>query len=359
MGRKLKQHWSVLVLSLTAMTGPSLFADAPATPSAQSQKNNEVKHRVFDPSSLKNDCRLWLQGEALFWQASQDDMAYAIKSDSTTEVTHGRVEEPDFNWDWGFRVGLGYRLPYDKWDLFLNYTYVHASAQGSAIKKNGAVYPEWEAPFGVTVPAGETLFATRAHAKWDANLNIGDIELGRTCIVGKWLSIRPFLGVRSLFIDQDYHLHYKGGTAVPVGDEDKVAIDNDFWGVGLRIGCNSLWGLGAGWSIYGNGAASLLSGHFDVHQHEKLKKAGTTKVKISDDVDNVVVAAELALGVQWDYLFSKDRYHVGVKFGWEFNVFFDQNKMIRFVSDTSPGSYARSNGDLTFQGLTLGLRFDF
>lgn len=369
MERGFKLQWVAFALSLVAMTGPSLFADniatadAPASPSdtPSNQKNggDQTGRKVFDPASLKGDCRLWIEGDLLYWQASQDDMAYAIKSHSTTSVTHGHVEEPDFHWDWGFRLGLGYRLPYDKWDLFLNYTYVHASADGSTSRKNGAIYPEWEAPFGVTLSPGETLFATRAHAKWDANINIGDIELGRNCIIGKWLSIRPFVGVRTLFIDQDYHIDYKGGTAVPVGDEDKVSIDNDFWGVGLRMGFDSLWGLGGGWSIYGNGAASLLSGHFDLHQHERLKEADVNKVRISDDVNNVVVAAELALGIQWDYLFSKDRYHFGVKFGWEFNVFFDQNKMIRFVSDTSPGSIARNNGDLTFQGLTLGLRFDF
>ena len=57
--------------------------------------------------------------------------------------------------------------------------------------------------------------------------------------------------------------------------------------------------------------------------------------------------------------FSRDRYHFGVKFGWEFNVFFDQNQLVRFVGDTAPGSFVQNDGELSFQGLTLGMRFDF
>ncbi|MES2123023.1 MAG: Lpg1974 family pore-forming outer membrane protein, partial [Chlamydiota bacterium] len=73
----------------------------------------------------------------------------------------------------------------------------------------------------------------------------------------------------------------------------------------------------------------------------------------------VVVAADLALGLQWDYLFSQDRYHFGVKLGWEFNIFFDQNQLFNFMSSTNPGAINFQNDDLSFQGLTLGLRFDF
>lgn len=344
-------------------SNPTMVSDATASrsqvPSANSTSTPAIGHRMFDPHAVKNSNDLWVEGDLLFWQSNEDDLDFAVKSHSNSTISHGHVEDLDFDWDWGFRLGLGYKLPYDKWDLFINYTYVHAQASGRAHRGNGAIYPEWIAPFTVSVPAGETLYATRAHAKWKANVNIADIELGRNCFVSKWLSVRPFISVRGLVIDQDYHVEYKGGTAVAVGDEESVSIDNDFWGVGLRMGVDSLWGLGAGWSIYGNAAASLLSGHFDVFQSQKLEKIDIQQVRISNNVDNVVAAAELALGIQWDYLFSKDRYHFGVKFGWEFNVFFDQNRMLRFVSDTSPGIINQSDEDLSFQGLTLGFRFDF
>jgi hypothetical protein len=69
--------------------------------------------------------------------------------------------------------------------------------------------------------------------------------------------------------------------------------------------------------------------------------------------------AELALGVQWDHMFSKDRYHLGLKFGWELNLLFDHSLFMKILSRTNPGIFSQNNGDLSFQGFTLGMRFDF
>ena len=37
-------------------------------------------------------------------------------------------------------------------------------------------------------------------------------------------------------------------------------------------------------------------------------------------------------------MFSADRFHFGVKLGWEFDMFFDQNQLFNFLS-TTPGSF--------------------
>lgn len=137
-----------------------------------------------------------------------------------------------------------------------------------------------------------------------------------------------------------------------MGDFDLSYLSNSFWGVGLRLGADTMWGLGAGFSIYGDAAVSLLSSHFNVHQREKLDIADTTRANLTNKVDNVVTIGELALGLKWDHFFYKDRYHIGVKLGWEFNAFFNQNQFFRLFGNSSHES-------LAFQGLTLGFRFDF
>ncbi|MBI3237175.1 MAG: hypothetical protein HYZ48_05715, partial [Chlamydiales bacterium] len=310
----------------------------------------------YDPYALKQNKGVWIETDLLFWNASMDGLGYAVTSDSTDQISHGRIKHPEFNWDVGFRLGLGYQIPHDKWDLFLNYTHIRAEAHGGTKKSAGAVFPTFIAPFTVDLNPGDILYATRAKAHFHSDLNMCDLELGRRCSVGRWLNIRPFMGLKGGVIDQRYRIAYQGGT-VSSGDEwDQISIEQDFWGVGLRMGFDSLWGLGKGWALYGNGAASLLSGNFDIRQIEKLQEAHVKKLDLSKEVDNIVVAAEVALGIQWDYLFSQDRYHFGLKFGWEFNVFFDQNQSVRFVSDQAPGSFTQNEGDLSFQGLTLGLR---
>ena len=326
--------------------------------SSQKNQNTSSKNSwpIFDPNAMKNNNQLWLDGEVLFWKANVGSLDYGIQSESSTTIKDGHVKHPHFNWDWGFRLGLGYKLPYDKWDLFVNYTYVLGRANGNEEHSGDVIFPTWASGFNLNGQG--TFFAEQAHARWHMVLNMGDLELGRNCFAGKWLTIRPFVGVRGLVIDQDYHVRYEGGIVAP-SDKDKIHLDTDFWGVGIRMGFNSLWGFGKGLGLYGNGSASLLSGHFDVHEHEKLSKADLTLVNVKRDVNNVVATADLALGLQWDYMFSQDRYHFGVKLGWEFNMFFDQNQLFNFLSSSNLGAINFQNDDLTFQGLTLGLRFDF
>ena len=137
----------------------------------------------FYPQAIKNSKRMWLDGEVLLWQASEDCLDYALKSDSQTSIKDGRIKSPDFEWDWGVRLGLGIKIPYDQWDLLFTYTHVHAHAHGSAsAPSDGAVFPVMQAPFGLP----SNFFADHARFRLDANLNIGDIELGRKCFAGKW-----------------------------------------------------------------------------------------------------------------------------------------------------------------------------
>ena len=314
-----------------------------------------LRGSTFDPNAMSVSNQLWLDGEALLWQSSESSLDYAIESDSTSTIKHGRVKNPDFSWDWGFRLGLGYKMPHDKWDVFVNYTYVHAHAERHHTNPDHVVFPLWGTSFGNTAPI---IYADTAEARWHANLNMADLELGRNCNVSKWLAIRPFMGVRGLVINQNYQVNYKGGTFAP-GDDDQNHLHNDFWGVGIRMGADTLWGLGCGFGIYGDGSASLLSGHFDVHERERLEHAGLTKMSVSRNFDNIVVAADIAMGLQWDLMFNDDRCHFGVKFGWEFDMFFDQNQLFNFLSSTLPGSVNFKNDDLSFQGLTMGLRLDF
>jgi hypothetical protein len=343
----------LLILFCPACVLAGLLSDQKPAPQ-KSRALSAAPAKLFDPQSMQNS-HLWIEVDALIWQASEDALEYATTSKAQDSVQDGRIKSPDFEWEGGFRVGLGIKLPYDGWDLFLNYTHVEGKARGQAnAPEGGAVFPLWMAPFNLP----QNFFVEHAKTNWRTLLNIADVELGRGCLVSKWVSIRPFMCVRAAWIDQALHVDYTGGNAVPAGDRDQLRFTNDFWGVGLRVGFDSLWGLGKGFGIYGNGGASLLAGDFTVRQKEKLKEADLTRLELKADTSSVVAGAELALGFQWDKLLSQDRYHLGLKLGWELNLFFDQNRLVHFLGG-NPGSISQSNADLSFQGLTVGFRFDF
>ena len=107
---------------------------------------------VFDPNAMSVSNQLWIDAEALLWKSSESSLDYAIESDSSSTIKNGRVKNPDFSWDWGVRLGVGYKMPHDKWDLFVNYTYVHAHAERHHTSPDHVVFPTWGTAFGKYSP---------------------------------------------------------------------------------------------------------------------------------------------------------------------------------------------------------------
>jgi len=341
---------TLLTLACGSLASAAFAGEAPA-----SQTPPTPNQQLFDPFAVKSDDGVAVYADFLVWKTFADGLEYAINNkNGTTTASHAHLDSPHSSWSYGYRVGLDYRIPHDNWDINTRYTYFHGDLEAhTAAPQNGALFTNWQ------FPTAASTYATQARAHWTCNLNTADLELGRNCKAGNWLSIRPYMGVKGVVLQQRYHVKYEGGTAVPAGDEDKIRMFNDFWGVGVRFGFNSLWGLGKGFSIYADGAGSLLSGHFKVQEVEHFEVSDTTVFSVRDNISTVVPVAEIALGFQWDHFFHNDRLHFGVKLGWEFNYYFNQNRYFRFLSSSNLGSFSQNNNDLGFSGLTLGFRFDF
>jgi hypothetical protein len=191
-----------------------------------------------------------------------------------------------------------------------------------------------------------------------------DLELGREFFVSKFMTLRPHMGLRYVRVDQQFHVEYSGeGSALYGSTYYLVRNSNDMWGFGLRGGVDTQFGLGQGFSIYGNLAASILHSHFHVSQTEYtrdiLTSARGTRLAVNNRKRVGRAVTDLAMGLRWDQMFDNDRYHLGVQFGWEHHMFWGQNQMWQFVNSNQPALHSNGNNELTTQGWTLAARFDF
>jgi hypothetical protein len=312
---------------------------------------------------VDKDSNFFVTGEYLLWHANECGLAYATKVDATT-TKKGKVENVHFEWDSGFRVGLGYRLPHDKWELSLTWTGFSTDANGKASTTTGLIFPEWTP--GIIASATGGAFVTEMNGKWSMDLNILDGEVGRYFMVTRKLALKPHFGLRGVWIDQDYEAKLKGGVIPPSSlvVKDHLKIDNDFKGVGLRAGVDSEWDLCHNLSIYGNAAYSLIYGHFKLQQHENLQTEGAARPtpveNIRDAFHQVVSIGEMAIGLRWDYTFANCSTALRLQAGWEFNAYFGQNKFEHFgTGSTSTLAFIANNEDLTTQGFVLSARVDF
>jgi hypothetical protein len=288
--------------------------------------------------------------EWLLWKTRQGGMEFAVsRSASSPGVYTGAVPSKiDFDYQSGFRVGLGVHLPQDGWDIYVNYTDFRPEHSHS---KSGSLFP-------LLLFQGQftTADVIEAHAHWDISVQSVDVEIGRAYHISKTLIMRPFIGCKGAWIDQNVKVRYEGG-AIPVGQTYSISMHNDFKGAGVLIGIETNWWFGAGFSLFGNAAAALLAGHFDLKQ-EQHQLAGVETVDLKSDLNLVSPMADLVLGLAWDRNFSNDRFHVGLSGGFETQYWWSQQQTERFTADTQP-IFIRGGDDLAFYGLTLRGRFDF
>lgn len=323
---------------------------------------------------VKDGSDIFITGEALYMKAQQNGLGYAVKADGFGPANpidlhqDASMRTPDFEWDWGFRVGLGANLPHDGWDVYLNWTYFHNHVKHNTHvdeNKGEGLFPSWRAPDQIvsapmTIVTSVPLFCNDVDSKWKLNYNIFDLEMGREFFVSKWLTLRPFAGLRGAWVRDRFKVSYNGGDLVPVG-EDLVRLSNRFWAIGLRGGLNTQWGLGCGWSVYADAALSLLEGRYDIRQYEKVDNSSgpIPRAHIKSDFNMTRAMMDLAVGLRYRTLFDNDYYGLTLQAGWEEHMFFGFNQYNRFPSFTNAGDFVSNLGDLSLKGVSFQVKLDF
>ena len=304
-----------------------------------------------------------LTAAGLYWKAHQDGLAYGIMNDPALALIDAEYLEPDFKGDVGFKLGLSYCIPCDSWDIGILWTSYHGKASSHVEAEeddNRLIFSLWS-----RFPEGQAT-ARDVVTKWDLDLDLIDVELGREYWSSKYLSLRPFVGIRVAFIRQDYNIQYKGGF----GNErliEHVELENKFKGIGLRTGLNTIWNLGCGWALYGNFAANLIYGRFNVDHDDFFRQSEEPFAKIKsleteEHFHATRFIGDLALGIQYSTLVCDCKYGILAQLGWEQHIFLKQNQMWRVPFHTfgiDEIIFQQQHGDLDTRGLTLSFRFSW
>ncbi len=349
------------------------------------------------PKTCNSDFAITVSG--FYWNAHQDGMEYAIKNNvaidgpitqisdfgNIVNLIDAEYQTPNYKWDFGFKLGVGYTGCHDGWDVGVLWTWYRGKSSNhieAEYDDNTSILPLWSAYAPLQ---GGPLFATDVEESWNLRLNLVDFELGREFWTSKYMSIRPHVGIRYASIKQDFDITYRGGswgtnTITGNGAQAEaftglVSLDNDFTGAGIRAGLDSTFHLGCGWGVYGNFAASLVYGRFSIDHDEKARQTVPSFNKgdvlgTSNNFRASRAMLDLGLGLQWSALFCDCGWAFTAMLGWEQHLFFDQNQLWRVnrvgavpvaVSPNLTGEnvYSQRRGDLDTQGWTLTFKFEF
>lgn len=341
-------------------------------------------------SPCRNSNRFYVQGEALYWKASEDNTSFAEKDTITVENIGGFGsglqtvsekdfrEELDFKWDPGVRVSAVFLFPSKRWDLDFNWTHFVTGTSKSVSAPNLDIVEGKTAPtlgtFTILSSSflsseeGELVSLTNLNqidADWHLSFNNYEGTLGQMICASPCFDMRVFCGPKFVSIVQKYHFSYfrisdpNGFQNISGPGTGTQTIKTRFNGLGLQGGLQADWLLGCGFSIYSCFSGGITYGR--VHAYDTTITSITTSdtsftenetEKNKDFVWCTTPNIDLALGLEWDYCF-RNRYLLALNIGWEFHNYFDQN-FFRLPTQNMP-----TRGNLAFQGATFGAGLGF
>ncbi|MCP5509432.1 MAG: MOMP family protein [Chlamydiales bacterium] len=321
---------------------------------------------------IKDNNNWFITVDVLYWKpgVGGTEFAYSDNNPAIQYPVKGRTKEIDFSWDWGARVGLGYNFCHDGWDLYAMYTYFSNGSSSSVSGGcNSAVMPlRGGICTGADNQTAQAFFAQSAKSQFDFDFDSIDLNLGRNYFVSKYLSFRPFFGVKTAWIDLDQETRFCGGSGsttfcgldvAGLGPNSvKINEDSDFWGIGPEVGMNGKWHLAKGFSFFADALGALLYGYFDVDHREKFTGTPYPRIKLSGNVHKMVPTAQLFAGVGYDVFFDCDKQHFGVRVGYDCQYWWRANQMLK-IDDAAPLKYERWSEDVSMHGVTVDFRWDF
>jgi hypothetical protein len=311
---------------------------------------------------VRDGYNIWLEAELLFWQPWEKALvATNQKADvfTTDNFTQASLVHPHFDWSVGYRLHSGYLFAANHWDVEGIWT--HFSSHISQKRSAGddpfiGMFPIWS--FADDILAGDYVFTS--DLKWKLTINILDLQFGRYFNPSSWFNIKPFLGLRSLWLQQHGNVVYQGGIfligilqpGVSLNGTDYIKLKNNYWGLGPRVGLAPRFILGKGFSLNMEGAVSGFAGFFTVSQKETY--LDTTRFSRDTTLNRLRWMVDCAAGITWKTLLAQERYSLIFGVDWEYQVFFHQFELKKDHFGLIP-----NNRNLSVQGVTGSIRFDF
>jgi len=376
---------TVLAQALTI----SLFSDATASSSQQTNPpgtQTNIQGRLQPISASASVDEGWFfDASFLYWNAKADgfNFVHKIKLDGINPngaPTHlkasTRPHSPKFNeWDPGVQVGLGYIFPQrEQWCTRLSWTHLNTDSEGSASSNINNIPNEYLAP--ILIPFVIGTVADHASGHWSLHYNILDLELSRQFYVGKWLSVKPRLGLRAAWIDQDFHAKYHAFFITNAGSfpfHTRFKCKQEFSGIGAKLGSDLQFYMTKAWSILGNLSTSLLWGSTELKEKTNGRVfADSTNsfpetIKLKQTIDKLRANLEGQLGLQWQTYYHQGKYRFATSALYTFSYWFNQNQLTNQVVGFPPTidlsfpalEETTAFGDLQLQGLNIQFEFDF
>ncbi|NGX50860.1 MAG: hypothetical protein K1060chlam2_00711 [Chlamydiae bacterium] len=292
----------------------------------------------------------FLSADFIYWTVREEGLFYAQSGRGVPNPKRGRLHELNWSCDPGFKVGLGFNLPHDGWDIYSEYTWFHSDASGSTHQTGATELTSTLTPYWAVDNHENQL--TEARASWHMTFNNVTLELARNSYLSQYFKVRIHAGLQGAWIDEEYRARYTEIDAT----RDHLDLEQDYWGVGLRVGVDGAWQFIRTLSFFGELSGAALWGQYDLHRLHQQRVPGSllmTTLNTEANPHTLQPVLGLVAGIRYEDWLNQERFHFLMEAGWEQQVWINHNQMIKNFADPN------NLGSFILQGLIIKVRFDF
>lgn len=281
-----------------------------------------------NPEACCSDCcgHPFLEARLLYLRAFEGGLSSPCDSTQITDTTEngilvsrlrGKGHEPNFKWNLGFRIGAGYEFADSNCDI-------------------GAYWTHYNSQTG----------SHNDRRKWKIDFDVVDILYRCDCDTSTCFSLSPYGGLRCARINQKLHTHF-----IDTVNENIFSISNgnskaEFLSIGPLVGVEGDWGIGCGFSLYGNVSVSVLYGTFRVNSHTtSVSSTDINNDHLSNHIQACQPVVDFGFGVRWKGCFCTSKVIV-VHLGLEEHRYFNHNQFCGY-------------GDLSLDGVSLAVGIEY
>jgi len=375
----------LFALSLTTVSANHRYPQKCSKPSACQEACDKPMGvtiqpcEVITPPQAPGVCgwaNYFFTADFIYWRTTADGCQFAAsgvpindnKKNIVSPTSEGKNPSPAFDFQPGFKAGAGFKFAHDGWDLYANYTWLNpAKVKASLSSSNGSLV-------GPGDPYWQTATLSNIKNTFQQSFNTLDLELGRQFFLSKFLTLRPYFGLKAMLINQhvrNYSTVFNNATNGLVGGSSSVLPppgetitnliakeDLRSWGVGIRGGFAPVWYFMKNFGLYGNFAASCMWSHYKTHTRTSFKGFITDPVtgaitpvfgvsaNIGRLLHTVTPVIEVGLGLTSTIFFHEDASALTLSAGWEQQVWIGFNG-------------ATATGNMSLQGFTFKVGYEF
>jgi hypothetical protein len=221
-------------------------------------KRLEEKVSCLDGAVCKQDRDVdyTLLFEVLYWHPKTDltEIGSTQTRNASTQALANGSSTPymDFNWEFGFSIGMGYHFKKREWDLTAKYTRFQFN---DSFTFSPGVTKQIQSNFGAA-GSGNPFPVASMKGSHAIDYQTIVLALSRQFFLNGYIDIMPVIGVKSTWINQMPHIINQTENGDNLSQH--IYLSEKTNGLGPIAMLNSNWCLCNGWSIYTESGLALL-----------------------------------------------------------------------------------------------------